>query len=246
MAPSKSKSKSATRRLKSPSRSRSTSAPRPKSAKISSVKAKTKSSQVPIVQSHDGGPHRSKSPTLDDFMSSPYALSFSPSFFGFYSYTGMISAVSPTPLATSGASAGAMAASAVAAGGTFSSMFSLKLTDIADFFPPPMMLRLGLFRGEKFEQLLQSGYERTTIESCQIPLAISVYDLRTLSVSILTTGTIAKAARASSTFPGLFAPVYYDEWCTADSDKSPGYLIDGGIKDVWGGKERGRGANDEN
>ncbi|GMI12806.1 hypothetical protein TrVE_jg957 [Triparma verrucosa] len=230
MAPSTSARKRSSR---SATRNSTTSRSRSRSRSKSRPSKKSKASQ------------KATSPSLDAFMSSqPYSLSFSPSFFGFYSYMGLITALSPTPVSTSGASAGAMAAAAVASSSnSFKAMLDLKLSDVADFFPFPLMFRLGLFRGEKFENLLKEGYSPNcpTIESCPIPLAISVFDLRTLSSHILTSGSLSKAARASSTFPGLFAPVYYTDWCDStssntqsNSSKLPGYLIDGGIKDVWG------------
>jgi predicted acylesterase/phospholipase RssA len=45
------------------------------------------------------------------------------------------------------------------------------------------------------------------LEDNPIPVAVSAFDLQTMSTPILTSGSMARSARASATFPGLFQPV---------------------------------------
>jgi predicted acylesterase/phospholipase RssA len=88
----------------------------------------------------------------------------------------------------------------------------------------------ALFRGDLFEALMyqflmvqqqhqspsRGGTEydsssRTVVvqnlEDNPIPVAVSAFDLQTMSTPILTSGSMARSARASATFPGLFQPV---------------------------------------
>jgi hypothetical protein len=66
------------------------------------------------------------------------------------------------------------------------------------------------------------------MREARIPVAVSAFDLITLSGRILRKGSMARAARASATFPFLFQPVGY-------RDESRGcLLIDGGLADVAG------------
>jgi hypothetical protein len=122
---------------------------------------------------------------------------------------------------------------------------------------------LSLFRGNRFEELLQnflisapqSNYHNMTspilfMEDALIPVAVTAFDIQTMTTQILTNGPMARAARASATFPGLFQPV---GWTNRDNEmeraktnktqrvlqdndlKNKDYLfIDGGIFDGAG------------
>jgi predicted acylesterase/phospholipase RssA len=88
----------------------------------------------------------------------------------------------------------------------------------------------ALFRGDLFEALMyqflmmqqqhhspsRGGTEydsssRTVVvqnlEDSPIPVAVTAFDLQTMSTLTLTSGSMARAARASAAFSGLFQPV---------------------------------------
>ena len=188
--------------------------------------------------------------TLREFLMDPdegIHLGMAPSFFGFYGYLGVLTAweeeLSNATFTfrldkidgVAGASAGAMAAVLLASGvppkvaAEFCSTISLEA--IAD--PPGL---LAAFQGNKFEQTMyhflqeSSPLQILTLEDAIIPVCVSGFDIQTMQGRLLTTGSMARAARASATFPGLFQPVGWEE-PGQDEDY---LLIDGGIADFSG------------
>jgi len=183
---------------------------------------------------------------------SGFSLAMAPAFFGFYGYFGVLAAwdeqLNNTDSTASGflqsgqirrltgASAGAMAAVLLAAGipprvaADFCT--TITLDRFADF--PGLG---GLFRGNLFEQIMQDflveqtagGPSRLLLENAQLPVAVSAFDLQSLQGKILTKGSMARAARASATFPLLFEPVGW-----SDGRQEDFTLIDGGIADMAG------------
>ena len=153
-----------------------------------------------------------------------------------------------------GASAGAMAAILIAAGITPREAMhfcaNITVNQYADF--PGL---LSLFRGNLFEQLLYDFLISAQVsngivspirfmEDAPIPVAVTAFDIQTMTTQILVEGSMARAARASATFPGLFQPV---GWWNMDrtsrtatnqsstSQQQQDYLfIDGGVFDVAG------------
>ena len=75
--------------------------------------------------------------------------------------------------------------------------------------------------------------EIVLLENCELPIAVSAFDLLRLRTKYLIRGNAAKAARASATFPGLFQPVI---WNDDKNNKLIPYsvLIDGGVLDSQG------------
>ena len=149
--------------------------------------------------------------------------------------TTMLSRLPTIIKSVAGASAGAMAAIMLAAGVSplKAAQFctTITLSRFADF--PGL---LSVFRGNKFEEIMaQFLKESSPVESLQledsiIPVAVSAFDIQRLKGQILSTGSMARAARASATFPGLFQPVGW-----IDNDSGDSYVfIDGGITDVDG------------
>ena len=154
----------------------------------------------------------------------------------------------------SGASAGAMAAVMLAAGiqpreaAEFVSKFTWKM--IAD--PPGF----GAFvKGNIFEETMRKFVAEhnaitrsalngsrpypTGLETSMIPVAVSAFDLLRMRGTLLIEGCMARAARASAGFPGLFQPI---AWRSESSSKSwlmDSLLIDGGITDGLGLKGLG-------
>ncbi|KAL7530234.1 hypothetical protein ACHAXR_004108 [Thalassiosira sp. AJA248-18] len=84
------------------------------------------------------------------------------------------------------------------------------------------------------------------LEEALVPVAVSGFDLLCMRGMNLSKGCMAKAARSSAGFPGLFQPVAWREESSGDSNNSAGndekkkswlpdaLLIDGGITDGLG------------
>jgi Patatin-like phospholipase len=149
-----------------------------------------------------------------------------PAFFGFYGYLGLLAAV-PTgdhewPLRS------VVGACDIPPETAMSFLSNVTLSDYAD--GPGWG---AVFRGNRVEALLhqflfaQAAVPTTVrhMERTRIPVAVTAFDLTTLSTRILRTGSMARAARASATFPGLFQPV-------ALADQA--VLMDGGVQDTTG------------
>jgi Patatin-like phospholipase len=168
-------------------------------------------------------------------------------------------------LSVAGASAGAMAAVLLASQippRTAAAFVSdMTLDKFADF--PGI---LAAFRGNKFEAIMEdflrqhaavvnnntasaplrlspsssSVWTSPQMQHSSIPVAVSAFDIQTFSGRILRTGSMARAARASATFPFLFQPVGYrdhDGHSSGDATRSGGrdyLLIDGGLTDFAG------------
>jgi hypothetical protein len=190
--------------------------------------------------------------TLRDFLtdSAGFHLALAPSFFGFYGYFGALAAweegidasiLSPAGgkiHSVAGASAGAMAAILIAAG--------IKPRRAADFVGGMTLDKfadypaVGAFlRGNKFEQIMfdflraeQPGMS-LLLQDSVLPVAVTAFDLQTMQGQILSRGSMARAARASATFPVLFQPVGWKGNVTNGEDY---ILIDGGVTD-WAGVE---------
>jgi Patatin-like phospholipase len=164
-----------------------------------------------------------------------------------------------------GASAGAMAAVLLASqipprtAAAFVS--TMTLDKFADF--PGI---LAAFRGNKFEAIMEDFLRQHAVvrvnstasapfrapplfpaspqmQHSSIPVAVSAFDIQTFSGRILRTGSMARAARASATFPFLFQPVgYRDDGDDAGHHRGDGMqstgtdylLIDGGLTDSAG------------
>ena len=150
----------------------------------------------------------------------------------------------------SGASAGAMAATLLACGiepkvaADFTSKFTWSMVSDPLGFG-------GYVRGNRFEEamvnfLLAEASKANRVETSSddpiqfdealIPCAVTGFDLFSMKGKILSSGSMAKAARASAGFPGLFQPVAWRE-SGGNNDKKwlpDSLLIDGGIKDGLG------------
>jgi predicted acylesterase/phospholipase RssA len=188
--------------------------------------------------------------TLRDFLtdSAGFHLAMAPSFFGFYGYFGALAAweegidasiLSPGVgkiHSVAGASAGAMAAILIAAG--------IKPRRAADFVSGMTLDKfadypaIGAFlRGNKFEQIMfdfmrsEQPDMSLLLQDSILPVAVTAFDLQTMKGQILSRGSMARAARASATFPVLFQPV---GWKGNETNGEDYILIDGGVTD-WAG-----------
>ena len=156
----------------------------------------------------------------------PYTLALSSGYFGFFAHFGLLAALEQNnlvPSHISGSSAGALAGACWASGcPTATIQHALANLSKSDFWDPAV--GLGLLKGQLFREFIQTLYPVSNIEECNIPLAISAYDLRTLSTHVLDSGSISDAVYASCTVPLLFHPIRIGK----------GLYFDGGINDRAG------------
>ena len=99
----------------------------------------------------------------------------------------------------------------------------------------------GLVKGYKFEEFMRSFIRENAVmcdqkdmddvmlEDALIPVGVTGFDLFRMRSVVLSQGCMARAARSSAGFPGLFQPV---TWKKANDRKM--LLVDGGIKDGLG------------
>lgn len=79
--------------------------------------------------------------------------------------------------------------------------------------------------------------QHSLLQDAIFPVAVSAFDLIRMELKILNRGSMARASRASATFPGLFQPVVWweeDEEESAPTFRLPSLLVDGGIGDALG------------
>jgi NTE family protein len=96
-----------------------------------------------------------------------------------------------------------------------------KLTNLSRTGVVKLLLSEELLSTQKMEGYLQRRIGNRTFADLQIPFAAVAADLRTGEQIILREGSVAVAARASATMPGVFRPVPYRHRL----------LVDGGIVD---------------
>lgn len=151
--------------------------------------------------------------TLADWLArGPFGLAMSSGFFGFYAHTGMLGALleaGHAPAHVAGSSAGALVAGAHAAGLPMAEL-GAELTRLArpDFWDPRP--GAGLLAGGKFDALLRRLLPVATFAACQLPLRISVFDILARRTTVLATGDLPRAIRASCAVPAMFQPVWID------------------------------------
>jgi len=116
--------------------------------------------------------------------------------------------------------------------------------DLPTFADPPGIG--SFFKGDKFEKLMFDFMEENLphhsmqMEDAKIPVAVTGFDLQTLTTLVMTKGCVARSSRASATFPFLFQPVHWfhdDDNNNIDANSSQKkrrqdyVLIDGGVLD---------------
>ncbi len=138
----------------------------------------------------------------------PFALGLSSGYFGFFAHCGVVSALEEaqlTPCALTGSSAGALVAGLWGAG---VSARTLRETLAAlrrhDFWDPRP--GWGLLRGDLFGRMLEDLLPVTRFEQCPSNVAVSVFDIPTMSTRVIDRGPLAPAIQASCTLPLLFQP----------------------------------------
>ncbi len=149
-------------------------------------------------------------PTLREVLSeAPFGLAMSSGFFGFFAHTGMLTALLEeglTPVRVTGSSAGALVGGLWAAGLDLAkARVALEGLTRGDFWDPG--LGLGLLRGKKFRQLLESLLPAPRFLQTRVPFAASVYDPVARRTVVIEDGELAPAIHASCAVPVMFHPV---------------------------------------
>ena len=152
-------------------------------------------------------------PTLREWLQAePFALGLSSGFFGFFAHCGVVCALEDaglTPERLTGSSAGALIAGFWGAGLPGSEIRHELLTlERRDFWDPSP--GLGLLRGQLFAERLSRSLPVERFEECRIPVAVSVFDVLTMSTRVIDRGALAPAVQASCTVPLLFQPRIID------------------------------------
>jgi NTE family protein len=84
----------------------------------------------------------------------------------------------------------------------------------------PSLFSMGLVNPAKLEKMLDNLISNRTFEELRIPLAVVAVDLLTGDLIEFREGPVARAVRASSSIPGIFSPLEWEEKL----------LVDGGVK----------------
>ena len=86
---------------------------------------------------------------------------------------------------------------------------------------PSSSSKFGPVQGVRLENFVEQSIKIKKIEETKIPFYPIATDLNTGETIVLEKGSIAKAIRASSSIPGIFVPVTFDNRM----------LVDGGVTD---------------
>jgi NTE family protein len=97
--------------------------------------------------------------------------------------------------------------------------FKIDRNDVLD--PSIMSSKFGPIQGVRLENFVEQAVKVKKIEDTKIPFYPIATDLNTGETIVLEKGSIAKAVRASSSIPGIFVPVTFDNRL----------LVDGGVTD---------------
>jgi NTE family protein len=97
--------------------------------------------------------------------------------------------------------------------------FALTQEDLLDTGVMNALVGMGLAKGERLEQFVESKVTVKTIEGLRVPFAAVATDLNWGHKVVLDRGSVARAVHASSAIPGLFEPVSHQGKI----------LVDGGV-----------------
>jgi NTE family protein len=97
--------------------------------------------------------------------------------------------------------------------------FKIDRNDILDF--SIVYSKMGPVQGVRLESFVEQNVKARKVEETKIPFFPIATDLNTGETVILEKGSLARAIRASSSIPGIFVPVSFDNRT----------LVDGGVTD---------------
>ena len=156
----------------------------------------------------------------------PFTLTMSSGFFSFFAHCGMLSALEEEGLVPSmitGSSAGGMIG-VLYASGLSTETIKKRLFKLvkSDFWDPSF--GFGLLKGCLFRRLIKDFVSIERLEDCNIPVAVSVFDVISRKTHVLAAGSLSDAVYATCAVPFLFQPIRINGR----------YYLDGGLKDRHG------------
>ncbi|TVR74167.1 MAG: hypothetical protein EA427_01340 [Spirochaetaceae bacterium] len=86
----------------------------------------------------------------------------------------------------------------------------------------PTFSGMGLVKTERLEKLLVEHLGEITFDDLQVPLTTVAVDIMTAEPVLFRSGSVARAARASASIPGIFEPI---------ETEAGQFLVDGGVSD---------------
>ena len=142
----------------------------------------------------------------------PFALAMSSGFFAFFAHTGFLTVLEDEgllPTRASGSSAGALVMGTWASG-LDAPLLARELDQLerSHFWDPG--IGAGLLRGRLFRERLERLLPSRAFDGCRIPVAVSVFEVRSRRTRVLTSGDLGAAIQASCAVPLLFHPVAID------------------------------------
>jgi NTE family protein len=148
--------------------------------------------------------------TLREWLAeSAFSLTMSSGFFSFYAHTGFLTALEDAgfvPSRVSGSSAGALVGAAWAGGVDAPRLAEeLERLERRDFWDPAP--GAGLLRGGLFRARVDALLSFSTFDTCRVPAAVSVFDVKSRRTHVIESGDVAPAICASCAVPLLFHPV---------------------------------------
>lgn len=153
----------------------------------------------------------------------PFSLAMSSGFFGFFAHAGVLCALDEAglrPTRLSGSSAGALVTGAYAAGVPPRALADTLLALDREAFWDPAP-GAGLLRGARFRARLEALLPVRDFETCDRPLAVSVFDVTRGRTHVIDRGPLVPALYASCAVPLLFHPLRHEGRM----------LVDGGVRD---------------
>jgi NTE family protein len=97
--------------------------------------------------------------------------------------------------------------------------FTLEKEHLFDFGVLSAIKSMGVVKGERLEEFVRSKVPVESIEDLKLPFAAVATDLNRGTPVVLDRGPVAKAVRASSSIPGVFPPLAWEDRV----------LVDGGL-----------------
>ncbi len=94
--------------------------------------------------------------------------------------------------------------------------FTLEKDDLFDFGVLSAFKGMGLVKGDRLEEFVRTKVPVADIENLKLPFAAVATDLNRGTRVVLDRGSVAKAVRASSSIPGIFNPLAYQDKLLAD------------------------------
>ncbi|MFV0573734.1 MAG: patatin-like phospholipase family protein [Xanthomarina gelatinilytica] len=126
----------------------------------------------------------------------------------------------------SGTSAGAIVGSLYAAGCTYNEIFDVFIKTELFSYQNYTFKKPGLIDGSKIEKLLKTHLKEDSFESLKIPMFIATTDLIDGKTHFFNKGPLIKPIIASSSVPGVFSPIVFNDLLLCDGGVTNNFPIE--------------------